>query len=307
MVGFKGQFGVWTDNETQGVSGSTNQIRSPGLWTGTDYYDPALARKLSRQTYLATQNLQGDAALANLYAADPNPLGHTVGNVLAGVGGGILGGPTGSAVAVGAWETLYGTALGEPLDTALTQGVVAGITDFAFGKAFEAGAAVVGAGFRAARGGVTRVLASSATDTVSRIVATDAVTITLTHEAGTSSFEFLKKANALQQLGEEGVLFRAANPVARDRTITAAYKSSIIRRIYDQYNAVNPEFAEQLIARVRRMQPDHVHELQLGGSDVASNLRMLDARINHNIGVQQIRPQIRNLPVGTPIRVRVVR
>ena len=152
MVGFKGQFGAWTDNETSyidpGNSSVPLQIRTPGVWTGGRYYDPAVARALSRQTYLATQNLLGDAALANLYAADPNPLGHTLGNVLAGAAGGYFGGPYGSAVAVGAWETLYSTALGEPLDTALAQGVVAGITDFAAGKVFHAATGIIGAGIK---------------------------------------------------------------------------------------------------------------------------------------------------------------
>ena len=74
--------------------------------------------------------------------------GHTLGNVLAGAAGGYFGGPYGSAVAVGAWETLYSTALGEPLDTALAQGVVAGITDFAAGKVFHAATGIIGAGIK---------------------------------------------------------------------------------------------------------------------------------------------------------------
>jgi hypothetical protein len=53
------------------------------------------------------------------------------------------------------------------------------------------------------------------------------------------------------------------------------------------------------------MQPDHIWELQLGGPDVASNLRFLDAFTNTNIGMQQIWPQIRNLPVGTKIRIAI--
>ena len=70
--------------------------------------------------------------------------------MLAGTAGGLLGGPGGSAAAVGAWEGIYSYALGEPIETALTNGVVAGATDFAFGKAFEAGGAIIGAGVRKA-------------------------------------------------------------------------------------------------------------------------------------------------------------
>ena len=178
MVGFRGQFGVWTDNETSFVDSAAPsvplEIRTPGVWTGTDYYDPAYARAMSRQTYLATQNLLGDAALANLYAADPNPLGHSAGNVLAGVTGGYFGGPAGSAVAVTAWETLYSTALGEPIETALTQGVVAGVTNYAFGKAFDAGAAVIGAGVKRAAGSwIARIAAKAAANDVSSIASAE--------------------------------------------------------------------------------------------------------------------------------------
>ena len=119
------------------------------MWTGERYYDPAFARHLTRETYRETENA---AWAINPYIADPNPLGHTLGNVLAGVAGSILGGPGGSAVAVGAWESLYGYALGEPVSVALEQGVIAGVTDFAAGKAFAAGSAIIGAGVRKAVG-----------------------------------------------------------------------------------------------------------------------------------------------------------
>ena len=54
MVGFKGQFGAWTDNETSFVDASKPggvplEIRTPAVWTGERYYDPAYARHLSRQ------------------------------------------------------------------------------------------------------------------------------------------------------------------------------------------------------------------------------------------------------------------
>lgn len=80
----------------------------------------------------------------------------------------------------------------------------------------------------------------------------------------------------------------------------------MILRIWSQYKDRNPEFAKQLIDRVtRRMSPDHIHELQLGGADAISNLRFLDRFTNWHIGTQQIWPQIRNLPVGTPIRILI--
>ena len=53
------------------------------------------------------------------------------------------------------------------------------------------------------------------------------------------------------------------------------------------------------------MQPDHVWELQLGGPDTASNIRFLDSFTNWDIGTQQIRPQIRDLEVGTKIKIKI--
>lgn len=81
----------------------------------------------------------------------------------------------------------------------------------------------------------------------------------------------------------------------------------MIRRIWEQYGGRNREFANQLIDRVtRRMSPDHIHELQLGGLDIKSNLQFLDRFTNWHIGTQQIRPQIRDLSVGTPIWVEII-
>ncbi len=129
--------------------------------------------------------------------------------------------------------------------------------------------------------------------------------VTLEFVEGMSRTEFARKAQALADLGERGVLFRAANPVPRNRAVTQAYRRDIIDRIWAQYRTRNPEFADRLIDRVtRRMQPDHVHELQLQGPDTASNLRFLDTFTNRHVGSQQIWQQIQNLPVGTEIRVR---
>jgi YD repeat-containing protein len=131
-------------------------------------------------------------------------------------------------------------------------------------------------------------------------------TISLRMVDGMSSVEFAKKARALQELGDQGMLVRAANSVARDPSVTNAYRQDMIRRIWAQYGTQNRELANKLIDRVtRRMSPDHVHELQLGGADAASNLRFLDRFTNWHVGTQQIRPQLRNLPVGTTIRIKI--
>lgn len=118
--------------------------------------------------------------------------------------------------------------------------------------------------------------------------------------------EFKRKANALKELGDNGLLYKAENPINRNPAITRAYRQDMIKRIWKQYGTSNPQFANKLIDRITtRMQPDHVWELQLGGPDRASNIRFLDSFTNWDIGTQQIRPQIRNLEVGTKIKIKI--
>ncbi len=119
--------------------------------------------------------------------------------------------------------------------------------------------------------------------------------------------EFERKAKALQALGEDGLLYKAENPISRDPNVTKQYRQDMIKRIYEQYNDVNPEFSNKLINRVTKlMEPDHVWELQLGGPDMSSNLKFLDSFTNWDIGTQQIRPQIRNLETGTKITIKIL-
>ncbi len=132
------------------------------------------------------------------------------------------------------------------------------------------------------------------------------VEITLTYKEGMPVNEFLRKATTLEQLGKQGLLVKAQNPVKRDPSITRSYKCEMIKKIWNQYSIVNREFADKLISRVKyKMQPDHVWELQLNGPDIRSNLKLLDSFTNWDIGTMQIRPQIKNLPVGTEIRINI--
>jgi hypothetical protein len=131
-------------------------------------------------------------------------------------------------------------------------------------------------------------------------------TVTLSMVEGMKPREFAQKAEALREIGERGELYRAANPVDRDPAITKAFRQNMIDRIWAQFSSQNKQFAQTLIDRVTKgMSPDHVHELQLGGLDHASNLKFLHRFTNENIGMKQIRPQIRGLPVGTPIRISI--
>ncbi len=118
--------------------------------------------------------------------------------------------------------------------------------------------------------------------------------------------QFERKANALKDLGDQGLLKKAANPVQRDPGIARKYKQDMIKRIWNQYGKRNPEFANNLINKIKKdMQPDHVWKLQLNGPDDISNLRFLDSFTNWDIGTQQIRPQIRDLETGTRITIRI--
>ncbi|HEY9368647.1 DNRLRE domain-containing protein [Streptomyces sp.] len=132
------------------------------------------------------------------------------------------------------------------------------------------------------------------------------VEVTVKYQQGMSKFEFAKKAAALQKLSDQGKLFKAPNPVKRNKQLTKNYKGDLIKRVYDQYGSTNPAFADKLKDRIlNRMDPDHVHELQLGGPDVTGNLKMLDRYTNWHIGTQQIWPQIKNLDDFTPIKIKI--
>lgn len=132
-------------------------------------------------------------------------------------------------------------------------------------------------------------------------------TITLRYVPGMSKVEFYRKALRLKLLGDRGLLRRLPDGEAtrrRNRTVTRDHVQSVHRRISAQYRH-NRDFDRALHARVRTMQPDHVHELQLDGPDVDANLNMLGATTNYVIGTRQIRPQLRPLAPGTIIRIRI--
>jgi RHS repeat-associated protein len=131
------------------------------------------------------------------------------------------------------------------------------------------------------------------------------VNVTVRWQPGMPKSQFNLKAGALQDLSDQGVLVKAPNPVARDSSITNKYKANLIARVFDQFGATNPEFAASLRTRIlTQMNPDHVWELQLSGPDDASNLHILDAFTNQDIG-RQIWGQIRGLPDGTPIGISI--
>ncbi|OKP86581.1 hypothetical protein [Paenibacillus sp. P32E] len=105
--------------------------------------------------------------------------------------------------------------------------------------------------------------------------------ITLTYDKKMPKREFEKKAIELKKLGEQGLIYKLQNPVARNPAVTREYRQDMIKRIWNQYGQKNPEFGKKLIDRItKRMQPDHIWELQLGGPDSVGNLRFLDSFTN---------------------------
>lgn len=134
----------------------------------------------------------------------------------------------------------------------------------------------------------------------------DPHTVTLEWKPGMPKHAFERKASALQRLGEEGNLFKFKGKTEdyRDKEITKQYKGAL-EALIRRNNKDDPEFAEEAAVAARKMQPDHVNELQTGGPDAWRNLRMLDRTTNFDIGTQQIRPQIRDLPDGKPINIDI--
>ncbi|WP_444947735.1 endonuclease [Micromonospora ureilytica] len=131
------------------------------------------------------------------------------------------------------------------------------------------------------------------------------VTIKVQRKSTYARAQFDRKMNALKKLSDEGKLFKQANPVARDESITKAYKARIRQKIFDKYWPHDKKLANRLSERLTDQHPDHVWELQLGGPDDVSNLKLLHGHTNEDVG-RQIRQQIMKLPDGTPIRIEVV-
>lgn len=131
-------------------------------------------------------------------------------------------------------------------------------------------------------------------------------TVTLEWKSGMSRHGFERKAKALQRLGEEGQLFKFKGRTQdyRDSEITKKYKGALEALIRGKHKD-DPHFADEAARVARRMQPDHVNELQTGGPDTWRNLRMLDEQTNRMVGSEQITPQIRHLSDGAPIRIEI--
>ncbi len=129
-------------------------------------------------------------------------------------------------------------------------------------------------------------------------------TITLEWKHGMPRLEFVQKAMALRRLGKQGKLFNAPK-VNREKELTTEYKNALIKILHERHKG-SADY-DAIMDRVRSMQADHVHELQLGGHDTWKNLRMLHQWTNWDLGSEQInRDLARNkVPVGTPIKIKM--
>ncbi len=136
--------------------------------------------------------------------------------------------------------------------------------------------------------------------------------VTIKFDAKMSKKDFRTKADSLLRLSREGKLRKT--PVKRDPQITRNYRGETIRRLTGRHRGNRPEqrrIAQKFSGRTSAnragdgLDPDHVHELQLGGRDHADNLRWMDAYTNRTIG-SQIAGQLRGVPDGTPVIIRVL-
>ncbi|MDN3241292.1 hypothetical protein [Glycomyces tritici] len=130
--------------------------------------------------------------------------------------------------------------------------------------------------------------------------------------------DFRRKAKALEALGRDGKLIKT-KPPKRGNPVKK-YRKDTVKRIEQRY-AGNPTLMKKMLKkfdssqsgvdprsvtkRDQYMEPDHIHELQLGGKDEAANLRWMDSRTNRLLG-GDINVALSGVPEGTPIIVRIV-
>ena len=118
-----------------------------------------------------------------------------------------------------------------------------------------------------------------------------------------SRLGFSRKVQALIDLIDQGLLFKTKP--AKRLINTRAMKRSLIDKVLGQYWKRNPKFAQKLIDRINKNHYDHVWELQLGGADELSNLKLLNGITNWHVGTQQITRQLRNIDYGTPVIIKL--
>jgi hypothetical protein len=118
------------------------------------------------------------------------------------------------------------------------------------------------------------------------------------HPAG----DFRKKIKALQGLGKRGKL-KKTTQINRSGKAQADYR----QKIQDKINLEpDPAKRKKMQDSFDTMDADHIHELQAGGLDIASNMWMLDSGVNRSVGAQ-IMNRIKDLPNGATFQIAVSR
>ncbi|WP_030160402.1 hypothetical protein [Glycomyces sp. NRRL B-16210] len=158
----------------------------------------------------------------------------------------------------------------------------------------------------------------------------DPVVIELRRTRGMSKRTFDRKARALEKLGSEGKLVRHKVPKRkgqdgdyvnpRDRSVTSKHREETINRetakhtgdpaaqaeVRRKYAVMDPPKGSEG-SKGMGQDPDHIHELQLGGPDNASNLSWEDAYTQRKIGKDlKYAMDQAGVEYGTPVIVRIV-
>ena len=124
------------------------------------------------------------------------------------------------------------------------------------------------------------------------------IELTLQYKEGMDLRDFGRKTSALQDLAERGKLKKS--DAVRDKTITKEYRENILKSAERQWGKSEPQRAQRITRILKKLDADHLHELQLGGIDHRSSLWLLDKPVNRSFGAQ-IQRQLRDVPTGTPI------
>ena len=125
------------------------------------------------------------------------------------------------------------------------------------------------------------------------------VTIEISHNKGSLKGN-IEKVKELDYLASTGKLHKT-KVGDRNSNLTVKYRAELNKKIKQQYGEKHPEFAQKLLYRVKnKIDIDHLHELQLGGPDILSNLRIRERAVNRSIG-SQIQGQLKKLPEGQQV------
>jgi len=124
------------------------------------------------------------------------------------------------------------------------------------------------------------------------------VRLEIRHKPGSDRRDYERKLTALQDLAARGKLVKTDG--VRNPAVTDRYRDGIIEQAEKQWGATDPSRVDRVEKALKRLQVDHMHELQLGGLDHASGLSLIDGSINASFG-KQIQLQLAKVPVGTKI------